>query len=328
MPKLHLVAITPDNKGLVLSEQAESNRGDLVLDIDDRLLDAIDRAQRQRARDEGQKLSSKALPSKRESPEETGDRPSPRQIQDRVRAGDSVAAIAKSGGVDEEWVERFAAPVLAELEQVTKQARDLTFTKPRVGPSRTSLGASVAANVADRGAEMSDEEIESAWSASQQPGGDWILAFSLPVKGRRQKAEWTVDLARGELAARNKLATELGFREGATRAAAKPPAKPAAKPAARPASPPAAAPTVAEPVLAEPADAAGLGVTGLEVAAEEPKADDGIQRLPGTVDPTDELEVVLDSAGIAPAPPPPEADPTIEVNVAERPRPQPPTSSS
>jgi hypothetical protein len=247
-----------------------------------------------------------------------------------------VATIAKSGGVDEEWVERFAVPVLAELEQVTKQARDLTFTKPRVGPSRTTLGASVAANVADRGAEMTDEEIESAWSASQQPGGDWILAFSLAVKGRRQKAEWTVDLTRGELVARNKLATELGFREGSTRAAAKPASKPAAKPApksaakpaAQPAEPAAAAPTVAEP--AAPAEAAGLGVTGLEVAAEEPKADDGIQRLPGTVDPTDELEVVLDSAGIAPAPPPaePETDPTIEVKVAERPRPQPPTSSS
>jgi hypothetical protein len=317
MPKLHLVAITPDNKGLVLSEQAESNRGDLVLDIDDRLLDAIDRAQRQRARDEGQKLSSAALPSRRESSEATGERPSPRQIQDRLRAGDSVAAIAKDGGVDEAWVERFAPPVLAELEEIAKQARDLTFTKPRVGPSRSPLAASVAANVAERGAEMTDEEVEQSWSAYQR-SGDWVVAFSFPVKGRRQKAEWTVDLGAGELAARNKLATELGFWDPGTKSAPKAAPKPAAK--ARPAK---TEPTT-EPT--EPTEPAAAPAPASEVT-EPPaaKQEDGVQRLPGTVDPTDELEVVLDSVGIAPGPPPVETDPTVEVSL---PPPSPPSSPS
>ena len=44
MPKLHLVGITPDHRGLVLSEHARAKRGDMVLEIDDRLLEAIEKA--------------------------------------------------------------------------------------------------------------------------------------------------------------------------------------------------------------------------------------------------------------------------------------------
>src|SRR5256885_2957041 len=65
MPKLFLVGITPDHRGLVLSEHARAKRGDMVLEIDDRLLDAIDKANRLRTHDEGHRLESAALPSKR-----------------------------------------------------------------------------------------------------------------------------------------------------------------------------------------------------------------------------------------------------------------------
>ena len=34
-----------------------------------------------------------------------------------------------------------------------------------------------------------------------------------PLRGRRQTAEWEIDLSTGELTARNKLASELGWRE-------------------------------------------------------------------------------------------------------------------
>ena len=52
MPKLFLVGITPDHRGLVLSEHARAKRGDMVLEIDDRLLEAIDKANRLRTQGE------------------------------------------------------------------------------------------------------------------------------------------------------------------------------------------------------------------------------------------------------------------------------------
>jgi hypothetical protein len=216
MPKLHLVGITPDHRGLVLSEHARSKRGDMVLEIDDRLLEAIEKAQRLRTRDEGHGLESAALPSKRiavNGDAATVARLSPREIQQRLRAGESITAMARSSGTDEAWIRRFAAPVLAEQAKVIEQARTLTLTKRGVGPSGATLGPSVAANVIDRGVPLTLPDLDAGWGAYQRPEGGWHVTFTFPLRGRRQTAEWELDVAAGDLTARNKLASELGWRE-------------------------------------------------------------------------------------------------------------------
>src|SRR3954471_20149119 len=88
MPKLHLVGITPDHRGLVLSEHARAKRGDMVLEIDDRLLEAIEKAQRLRTRDEGERFASNALPSRVNGEGDATARLTPREIQTRLRAGE------------------------------------------------------------------------------------------------------------------------------------------------------------------------------------------------------------------------------------------------
>jgi len=216
MPKLHLVGITPDHRGLVLSEHARAKRGDMVLEIDDRLLEAIDKAQRLRTYDEGQRLESNALPTKREVVNGESDvvgRLTPREIQQRLRAGETVTALARSSGTDEAWIRRFAAPVLAEKAIVIDRARSATFTKRGVGPSAAALGPAVAANVIDRGVPLTLPDLEAGWGAYQHPEGGWHVTFTFPLRGRRQTAEWEVDLATGDLASRNRLASELGWRE-------------------------------------------------------------------------------------------------------------------
>jgi hypothetical protein len=250
MPKLHLVGITPDHRGLVLSEHARAKRGDMVLEIDDRLLEAIDKAQRLRTADEGQRLESNALPTKRELANGETDvvgRLTPREIQQRLRAGETVTAMARSSGTDEAWIRRFAAPVLAEKAIVIDRARAATYTKRGVGASAAALGPAVAANVIDKGVPLTLPDLEAGWGAYQHPEGGWHVTFTFPLRGRRQTAEWEIDLTTGELASRNKLATELGWRESGRRLPQPKPAKaapvkkaPAAKPAA--AKPAAAAP--------------------------------------------------------------------------------------
>jgi hypothetical protein len=250
MPKLHLVGITPDHRGLVLSEHARAKRGDMVLEIDDRLLEAIDKAQRLRRYDEGQRLESNALPSKREL--DNGDtslagRPSPREIQQRLRAGETVTALARSSGTDEAWIWRFAAPVLAEQAIVIDQARSVTFTKRGVGPSAAALGPAVAANVIDRGVPLTLPDLEAGWGAYQHPEGGWHVTFTFPLRGRRQTAEWEIHPATGDLTARNRLASELGWRESGKKLPQPKPAKaPAAKRSAPTKTPPAAEPAQAE----------------------------------------------------------------------------------
>jgi hypothetical protein len=264
MPKLHLVGITPDHRGLVLSEHARAKRGDMVLEIDDRLLEAIEKAQRLRTQDEGERLASNALPSKYINGD--GDataRLTPREIQTRLRAGESIAAIAKSSGTEEAWIRRFAQPVLAEQSRVIEQARGLRFTKRGVGASAVPLGPAVAANVIDRGVPLTLPELEAAWGAFQPPEGGWRVTFKFPLRGRRQTAEWQLDVDTGDLTARNKLASELAWRESGRKLPQPKPAKPPA-PAKRAAAAPKApvAPT-------EPEQAAPVAPTEPEQAAQE-----------------------------------------------------------
>jgi hypothetical protein len=238
MPKLHLVGITPDHRGLVLSEHARAKRGDMVLEIDDRLLEAIEKAQRLRSREEGHRLESAALPSKRVSANGDGSatpRLTPREIQQRLRTGESVTALARSSGTDEAWIQRFAAPVLAEQAKVVERARALTFTKRGLGPSGATLGPAVAANVIDRGVPLTLPDLEAGWGAYQRPEGGWHVTFTFPLRGRRQTAEWEFDLTTGDLTARNKLASELGWRESGKKLPqpAPAPAAPAPAPAKR-----------------------------------------------------------------------------------------------
>jgi hypothetical protein len=284
MPKLHLVGITPDHRGLVLSEHARAKRGDMVLEIDDRLIEAIEKAQRLRTQDEGQQLASNALPSKRGVDNGDGDvaaRLSPREIQQRLRAGESIASLARSSGTDEAWIRRFAAPVLAEQSKVIEQARSVTFTKRGVGPSGAALGPSVAANVIDRGMALTLPEIEAGWGAYQHPEGGWHVRFTFPVRGRRQTAEWQIDTETGELTARNKLATELGWREAGRKLPQPKPAKaPAAakRPAARK-----AAESQPEPADAVPTGDVPVTTPAATAGSPEPGAepqDHAVQELP------------------------------------------------
>ncbi|MDQ1502071.1 MAG: hypothetical protein QOI86_5411 [Actinomycetota bacterium] len=285
MPKLHLVGITPDHRGLVLSEHARSKRGDMVLEIDDRLLEAIEKAQRLRTRDEGHGLESAALPSKRiavNGDAATVARLSPREIQQRLRAGESITAMARSSGTDEAWIRRFAAPVLAEQAKVIEQARTLTLTKRGVGPSGATLGPSVAANVIDRGVPLTLPDLDAGWGAYQRPEGGWHVTFTFPLRGRRQTAEWELDVAAGDLTARNKLASELGWREPGKRLPQPAPARSAPAPkrpargatAAVPGAPSAPDQGSATEGAAGPDEASGLETAAVEAPSPSGVASD------------------------------------------------------
>ena len=262
----------------MLSEHARAKRGDMVLEIDERLLEAIDKAQRLRASDEGQRLESNALPRRSEANGENGVavRLTPREIQQRLRAGETVTALARSSGTDEAWIRRFAAPVLAEKAIVIDRARTATFDKRGVGRSAAALGPAVAANVIDKGVPLTLPELEAGWGAYQHPQGGWHVTFTFPLRGRRQTAEWAVDPVTGELSARNKLGLELAWRESGKKL---PQPKPAKAPAAK------------KPVTTKPGSTKPGSTKPVSTNAPEPDAapPESVQVLPLT-QPPDPLE--------------------------------------
>ena len=217
MRKLHVVGFTNDLDGLIFSTRKGAKSGSFVVAIGEELMEKLDEVQRLR---NGDLEAAPGLPARRDE-RERRTRPesllTPREIQSRLRAGRSIEEVAREAGVDTDWVERFAAPILAEQRQVVELARSLTFTKSRLGESAEPLGESVAANLADRGLRVLDDEFDASWSAYQLRDGVWTVRFRYRSRGRQQQATWELDVANNRLVSRDRMGSDLGYVERARR---------------------------------------------------------------------------------------------------------------
>jgi hypothetical protein len=117
MAELRLVGIDDDGQHLLLTDDSGEQH---TVAIDERLRAAVN----------GHLSRLGQLTMALES------RISPREIQDRIRAGESAEHVAMSAGVPLERVLRFVGPVLREREHVADQAK------------RARVGAESAPNVA------------------------------------------------------------------------------------------------------------------------------------------------------------------------------------
>jgi precorrin-6x reductase len=76
---------------------------------------------------------------------------SPREIQTRIRRGETPESVAESAGVPVDQIIGFAGPVLAEREYMCEQARKTTIRRKHVGGSGVLLGLLVDENIAADG---------------------------------------------------------------------------------------------------------------------------------------------------------------------------------
>ena len=230
--KLHLVGVTSDQQGLLFTARRGSKTGGYMVMLDDTLLEAIAAASGERVEDvRGRRDSQVEFRAESDAgregvsppPASTGSRSNsnltPREMQARLRAGRSIEDVAAEAGVDREWVERFAVPILAEQAQVVELARTLTYAKPRLGDSAQPLAESVVWNLSDRGVWLSEDVVDRSWGAYQLHDSLWMVRFRYRARGRDQEALWEFDVVEAMLSARNRLAAELAFVEKGRRRA-------------------------------------------------------------------------------------------------------------
>lgn len=133
----------------------------------------------------------------------------PRDIQARVRAGESVADVAAQGGVTSAHVERFAYPVLLERARVAEMARrahPIASTEPGRPDPRT-LSEIVGGTLAARGQDPEDAR----WDALKGDDGQWVAVLSWQAGRSDNTARWTFrpGTAGGTVIARDDPAREL-----------------------------------------------------------------------------------------------------------------------
>jgi hypothetical protein len=170
--ELHVVAVSEDGRHVVLAARRGSSKGAFKVALDGPLAAAV-RGDLPRAGDA-------------EVPEI-----SPKEIQARLRSGESVAKIAQSAGVPTARVERYAGPVQGEMARIIDATRSAYLVRGRLGRSAVDLGTAVSAAVEASGA--ADDPTE--WSTFRQDDGLWLVTVSWTARKRLRKASWRYDPA-------------------------------------------------------------------------------------------------------------------------------------
>jgi len=171
MQELRLVAVSEDGSYAVLGVPGRGGR--FSLPIDDRL--------RTVARGQFSRLAQYEI--------EVENPLRPKEIQDRIRAGETADEIADVAGVPIERVRRFEGPVLAERAYRAQEAQRATIRGPGDSGPGPRLGDIVAERLAERGAAADAAQ----WDSRKRPDGNWQIQLMFTVGNRPQMAEWVFD---------------------------------------------------------------------------------------------------------------------------------------
>lgn len=219
MRQLEVVAVSDDGNHVLLAGSEDAARATHQLRIDNRLVAAINGELDVDAEHRESELS-------------------PKEIQARLRAGDTVEQVAKAARIPVSRIMIYATPVISERARIVDQARAARVRRPRGPESTASLGTVAAKRLAEI-AGLRPDSVE--WSAKRREDGAWLIGLSYSARGGSRTALWLWRPAGRELTAVNALGTRLGVQE--------PPAAPRRK---RPAESPDAAARGAKPGTAAP----------------------------------------------------------------------------
>ncbi len=171
MQELRLVAVSEDGSYAILAVPGRSGR--FLLPIDDRL--------RTVAKGQFSRLAQYEI--------EVENPLRPKEIQDRIRAGETADEIADAAGIPPDRVRRFEGPVLAERQYRAQEAQRATIRGRGDSGPGPRLGDIVAERLNGVGAHADSAE----WDSRKRPDGNWQVRLQFSIGGRASSAEWIYD---------------------------------------------------------------------------------------------------------------------------------------
>ncbi|GII54487.1 hypothetical protein Pth03_28760 [Planotetraspora thailandica] len=191
MQELRLVAVSEDGTYLVLATAGRGTR--FTLPVDDRLRAAV--------RGNFSRLGQYEIEV--ESPLR------PKEIQARIRAGESAEEIAATAGIPVERVRWFEGPVLQEREYMAQQAQRVSVRMPGESAPGPTLGDLVAERLTRRG--VPADEID--WDAAKRDDNLWRVKLGFVWNGHTRHAEWLFDPRRRNITPNDDEAMRLSAAE-------------------------------------------------------------------------------------------------------------------
>jgi hypothetical protein len=173
MAYLRLAGVSDDGRQLRLVDEGGVEH---LLAIDDRLRAAV---------------LPQASPASRGMEKKMESTLRPRDIQARIRSGETPEAVAQAAQTSVDKIMAFAAPVLAERQHVADRAQRSSVRRSDAGQAAgaRTLGDAVAAHLRSHNI---DPEIV-AWDAWRREDGRWALTAGYETTLRSGTAELTFD---------------------------------------------------------------------------------------------------------------------------------------
>jgi hypothetical protein len=171
MRTARLVGLTPDGKSLiVVTESGE----ELIIEADERLRAAV--------RGDRPRLGQLEI--------EMQTSLTPRDIQARIRAGDSLEDVARIAGLPMDRVERFATPVLAERDHVASMAMSSSVRRRSEPSGHRSLRITVTEWLL--GHRVNIDDI--TWDSYRLDDGRWAITADYRLGTEERQAMFVYDL--------------------------------------------------------------------------------------------------------------------------------------
>jgi hypothetical protein len=131
----------------------------------------------------------------------------PKEIQDRIRAGETADEIADAAGIPPDKIRRFEGPILAERQYQAEQARRATIP----GHSDSGPGPRLGDIVAERLTRAGAAPEAAEWDSRKRPDGTWQVQLSFSIGSRQGRAEWVYDPRRRHVIPEDDQAVRLSM---------------------------------------------------------------------------------------------------------------------
>jgi hypothetical protein len=135
-----------------------------------------------------------------------------KEIQRRLRSGETMDVIARDGHISVEKVERFAGPILQERVYILDQAFAVVLRKESAREQETFQDV-----VISRLAPMGVDSDSLSWNTWRIDDGTWTIDLSYPNRDGHGSATWNFDLNRRSITATNENARWMLGQEPAPR---------------------------------------------------------------------------------------------------------------
>jgi Protein of unknown function (DUF3071) len=129
----------------------------------------------------------------------------PREIQMRVRAGESPAQIAEESGMDVVRVQTFARPVIDERARITTEARRANARRNTAEGEIVEFGEAVDARFTAHGL----DPAAVAWDAYRREDAQWVISATWRGGDADRTALWALSLAARSIVPLDETAADL-----------------------------------------------------------------------------------------------------------------------